>query len=311
MKATAIAALLFFNTWAFGAITSIDLPGDKAFPESLSSSKDGTLYVGNLAEGGIVRIRPGSKPEQWIKPAAFGSASFLGVLVDERSNTLWACSNDLSSSGIKVARGGRGSALIGFNLKTGAGKVRAAFAGQHNCCNDIAVGADGAAYVTNSDAPQILKLPAGGKHLQPWFTDESLRPAPNGYGLDGIAFGADGNLYVNTFDAADLYRITIEHGKPVKISKLNASRKLALTDAMRPLGQGVFLLIEGAGSLDTVTIQGDDAVIATLKDGFVTPTGVTAVGDVAWVTEGQLDLLSDATKKPRLPFKLFAVPLPK
>jgi sugar lactone lactonase YvrE len=309
MRATAIAALVFFNTLAFGAATSIDLPSDRAFPESLSSSKDGTLYVGNLAEGGIVRIRPGSKPEQWIKPAAFGSASFLGVLVDERSNTLWTCSNDLSSSGIKIARAGRGSALIGFNLKTGAGKVRAAFPGQHNYCNDIAMGADGAAYVTNSDAPQVLRLPPGGKQLRPWFTDASLRPAANGYGLDGIAFGTDGNLYVNTFDAADLYRIKIERGKPVKLTKLNSSRKLVQTDAIRPLGQGVFLLIEGAGRLDTMTITGDDAVIATLKDGFVTPTGVTAVGDVAWITEGQLDLLSDATKKPRLPFKLFAVPL--
>jgi hypothetical protein len=60
-----------------------------------------------------------------------------------------------------------------------------------------------------------------------------------------------------------------------------------------------------------VTIKGDDAVIATLEDGFVTPTGVTAVGNLAWVTEGQLDLVSDPIKKPRLPFKLFAVPLPK
>jgi sugar lactone lactonase YvrE len=311
LRVTAIAALLLFSTWAFCATTSIDLPSDRAYPESISSSRDGTLYVGNLAEGGIVRIRPGSKPERWIKPAAFGSASILGVLVDEPSNTLWVCSNDLSSSGIKVARGGRGSALIGFNLKTGAGKVYAAFPGQHNFCNDIAMGADGAAYVTNSDAPQVLKLPAGGKRLLEWFTDASLRPAPNGYGLDGIVFGADGNLYVNTFDAGDLYRITIEHGKPVKLTKLNSSRKLALTDAMRPFGQGGFLLIEGAGSVDTVTIKGDDAVIATLRDGFVTPTGVTAVGDIAWVTEGQLDLLSDPTKKPRLPFKLFAVQLPK
>jgi sugar lactone lactonase YvrE len=311
MKATAIAALLFVNTWALGASTSIDLPSDRAFPESLSSSKDGTLYVGNMVEGGIVRIRPAGKPERWIKPAAFGSASILGVLVDERSHTLWVCSNDLSSSGIKVARGRRGSALLGFNLSTGAGKVRAVFPGQHNFCNDIAIGADGAAYVTNSDAPQVLKLAPGGKQLRPWFTDASLQPAPNGYGLDGIAFGADGNLYVNTFDAGDLYRISIEQGKAGKLTKLNPSRKLALTDAMRPLREGVFLLIEGAGRLDMVTVKGDDAIVATLMDGFVTPTGVTAVGDIAWITEGQLDLVSDATKKPRLPFKLFAVPLPK
>ena len=296
---------------AIGASVSIDLPGDNAYPESLSSGRDGTLYVGNLAEGGVIRIRSNAKPEKWIKPGAFGSASILGVLVDEPGNTLWVCSNDLSSTGIKVAGGSPGSALIGFDLKTGVGRVRAPFAGNHNFCNDIAVGPDGSAYVTNSDAPQILKLLPGTAQLQVWFSDASLQPAPNGYGLDGIAFGSDGNVYFNTFDAGGLYRIKVKQGNAGNLSKLNPSRKLALTDGLRPLSPNVFLLIEGEGRLDKVTIKGDDATIETLKDGYVTPTAVTAVGDVAWVCEGQLDFIGDATKKPRLPFRLFAVPLPQ
>jgi hypothetical protein len=159
-----------------------------------------------------------------------------------------------------------------------------------------------------------LKLSPGGKQLEVWYSDSSLQPAPNGTGLDGIAFGSDGNQYVNRFDAADLYRIDVKGGKAGKLTKLNPSRKLELTDGIRPLGQGVFLLIEGAGRLDTMTIKGDNALIATLKDGYVTPTGVTPVGDIAWVSEGQLDYLFDPARhgqKPRLPFKLFAVPLPK
>jgi streptogramin lyase len=315
-RATLLAAfaLSLSGGWAIAAPTSIDLPGATVYPESLSSSKDGTLYVGDLADGGVLRIQPNGAPERWIKPGAFASASVLGVLVDEPSNTLWICSNDLSNMGIKVPGTAAGSALIGFDLKTGAGKVRAPFPGEHNFCNDMAIGADGSAYVTNSDAPQILKLSPGGKQLEVWFSDSSLQPAPNGTGLDGIAFGSDGNLYVNRFDAADLYRIDVKGGKAGKLTKLNPSRKLALTDAIRPLGHGVFLLIEGAGRLDTMTVKGDDAIIATLKDGYVTPTGVTPVAGIAWVSEGQLDYLFDPAKhgqKPRLPFRLFAVPLPK
>jgi streptogramin lyase len=310
----AVFAVLLSTTSVPAAPTSIDLPGDTVFPESLSSSKDGTLYVGALGDGGILRIRPNGTPERWIKPGAFGSASILGVLVDEPSNTLWVCSDDLSDSGVKVPGAAAGSALIGFDLTTGAGKVRAPFPGEHNLCNDMAVGADGSAFVTNSDAPQILRLPPGGKQLEVWFSDPSLQPAPNGTGLDGIAFGSDGNLYFNRFDAADLYRIDVKNGKAGKLTKLNPSRKLVLTDAIRPIGPGVFLLIEGAGRLDTMTIKGNDAIIATLKDGYVTPTGATRVGDIAWVSEGQLDFIFDPAKhdqKPRLPFKLFAVPLPK
>jgi sugar lactone lactonase YvrE len=293
---------------------SIDLPGSRAYPESLSSSHDGTLYVGNSAEGGIVRIRPNTAPEQWIKPGAFGSASVLGVLVDERSSTLWACSNDLSSIGLTVLGGKAGSALLGFNLKTGAGKVRAAFPGDHNFCNDMAVGVDGSVYVTNSDAPQILRLSPNSKRLQVWYSNPAMQPAPGGYGLDGIAFGSNGSLYVNLFDAAELYRIDVREAKAGRSTKLTASRKLELTDALRPLRPGVFLLIAGAGRVDLVTVRGNEAAILTLGDGYVTPTGVTSVGDVAWVSEGQLDFMPDGTKaegKPRLPFRLFSVALPK
>jgi hypothetical protein len=49
-----------------------------------------------------VRIKPGaSTAEQWIKPGAFDSRSTFGVLVDERYNLLWVCSNDTSGKGYR------------------------------------------------------------------------------------------------------------------------------------------------------------------------------------------------------------------
>ncbi len=54
---------------AFAVPASIDLPGDRVFPENLASGSDGTLYVGSLGSGGIFRIKPHSaKAELWIKP---------------------------------------------------------------------------------------------------------------------------------------------------------------------------------------------------------------------------------------------------
>jgi hypothetical protein len=37
-------------------VESISVPGTKAFPESITSTSDGALFVGRLGEGGIVRI---------------------------------------------------------------------------------------------------------------------------------------------------------------------------------------------------------------------------------------------------------------
>jgi streptogramin lyase len=298
---------------ALAVAASIDLPGDRIFPENITSTKDGTLYVGSLGSGGIIRIKPGAaKAEIWIKPGAFGSRSIFGVLADERSNTLWACSNDLSALGVVIASSETGSALKGFDLKTGQGKVSAKLPGDHTLCNDIAIGADGSAFVTNSAAPQILRLPPGSNQLEVWANDPLLAPPAGGAGLDGIAFGTSGSLYVDTYTTGELFRVDVVDGRAGKVTKLKPSRPLTLSDAIRPLGNNQFLIIEGAGRLDRMRIQGDDAVIETLKDGYAVPTGVAVVGHTAWVSEGQLSYVFDPAKKgqaPNLPFHIYSVPL--
>jgi sugar lactone lactonase YvrE len=298
---------------ALAAPPSIDLPGDRVFPENIASAKDGTLYVGSLGSGGIIRIKPGAaKAEIWIKPGAFGSRSIFGVLADERSNTLWVCSNDLSALGVVIASTENGSALKGFDLKTGQGKVSAELPGDHTLCNDIAIGADGSAFVTNSVAPQILRLPPGSNQLEVWADDPLLAPPAGGAGLDGIAFGTSGSLYVDTYTPGELFRVDVVDGKAGKVTKLKPSRPLTLSDAIRPLGGNEFLIIEGAGRLDRIRIQGNDAMIETLKDGYAVPTGVAVTGHTAWVSEGQLSYVFDPAKKgqsPNLPFHIYAVPL--
>jgi len=115
--------------WAIGASVAlatpaITLPGELAYPESLAASSDGTLFIGSAKLGGVLRVTPGSStPKPWIAPTTFGTRSIFGVLVDERSGMLWTCSNDLASDGIASPGSGAGSALKGFDLKTGAGKV--------------------------------------------------------------------------------------------------------------------------------------------------------------------------------------------
>ncbi|HVJ55886.1 MAG TPA: hypothetical protein VM689_25720 [Aliidongia sp.] len=306
-----LAVLAQLHGTASAAPASVTLPGNRTFPESITSTADGTLYVGSFAEGGVLRVRPGaSQAEPWIEPGAFDSRSVLGVLADERSGTLWVCSNDLSARGIPGPGSAKGSALIGFDLKTGAGKLRAPFAGDHTFCNDAAIGPDGAVYVTNTAAPQILKLRPGGTQLEIWSTDLLFQPPAQGGGLDGIAFGSDGNLYVDTFTPGEFFRVEVKDGTAGKVTKLQTSRQLVLADALRPLGGNRFLTIEGGGRLDQVTVTGDTASIETLRDGFGRPTGVTQVGQSAWVAEGQLDHVADpAGKGPTLPFRVYEVPL--
>jgi sugar lactone lactonase YvrE len=283
---------------------------DKSFPESVTSTRDGTLYAGSFNQGGVVKATSGGKAEQFIKPGAGDSRSTLGVLADEKGGMLYVCSNDLSGLGVAGPGDAKGAALKLFDLKSGVLKGSFALKDPKSLCNDIAVGSDGTAYITDSFTPNVYSLKPGGSALEVFATDPALAPAKDGVGLDGIAFGSDGNLYVTTYIPAALFRIAVKDGKAGAVTALKSSRPLDHADAMRSFGDSL-LLIEGNGKLDKVTVKGDAAEIETIKDGFTEPVSVTQVGNTAWVAEGKLSyIIGDNKGKDPGAFALKPVALP-
>jgi hypothetical protein len=255
LRAAAIVLTLGAAGAARAEMAPVGAP-DKSFPESITSTSDGALYVGSFNLGGVMKISPGGKAEQLVKPGAGDSRSTLGVLADETSGTLYVCSNDISGSGVSGPSEVKGAWLKTFDLKSGAPKGSFALSDPKSFCNDIVVGSDGTAYVTDSFTPVVYSLKPGGSALAIFATDPQLAPANGGVGLDGIAIGADGNLYVTTFIPAKLFRIAVKDGKAGAVTELTPSRPLDHADAMRAHGNG-FLLIEGNGKLDKVTVKGD------------------------------------------------------
>ena len=75
---------------------------------------------------------------------------------------------------------------------------------------------------------------------------------------------------------------------------------------MRSVGSRTMLLVEGAGRLDEVTINGNRAEIKVLKDGLAGPTAVTLVGNMAYVSEARLNLRT-SSEDPG-PFRAVGVP---
>lgn len=305
VAATAFAAAAFAAD-----MKQIDLPGDRVFPESLAAAADGTLYVSSLASGGIWRIKPGATtPEGWIKPGAFGTRSTFGVLVDQKAGVLWVCSNDATALGVPGPGSVKGSHVKAFDLATGEGKVSVALPGAATLCNDFALGPDGAVYVTNSLTPQILRLRPGSSTLEVWLESPAFEQPKDNAALDGIAFGGDGNLYVNTFVPGGFFRVDVKDGVAGKVTKLTTSRPLKFPDGLRSTGGQTFVMAEGGGTLDRVTIEGDNATFETIKDGLGGPVAVALVGGTLWAAEGQLPHLFDPKAgPPKLPFRLVGVP---
>lgn len=290
---------------------SITLPGKRAYPESLTSTADGTIFAGNLAEGGVLRIRKG-KVEPFILPGAFGTRSIEGVFADEESHTLWVCSNDYTQYGL-TALGESASAVKGFDLATGKGKISLTLPGGPNECNDFAKDEAGALYVAETTGGRILRLAPGGAALEIWAEDPRFKEADGG--PDGIALGGPGELYLNTYGGSHLFRIRIADGKPAKIDELGLSQPFFHADGLRRLDASHFVMVEGAGRLDLLAIEQDHVSVRELAKGLDEPAGVTVAGSRIWVSEARVSTIFDETKKNTpipLPWLLrsFAMPSP-
>src|SRR5437773_2152705 len=171
-------------------------------PENITSSQDGTVYFGSMNKGTIYRAVPGAaRAEPWILASATGLTRVLGVLADDRTNTLWVCQNPTRSSEGAPSVGQ--TALRSFDLRSGAAKGTYPFPPNPGICNDIAVSADGAAYVSESFRGRIHRLRPGAAALEVWVTDQQLDV------IDGLSFLADGELYANNYTSGKFYRVSV------------------------------------------------------------------------------------------------------
>jgi sugar lactone lactonase YvrE len=297
------AALLAAAVSAHAApVKEITLPGTLVYPESITSTADGTLIVGSLGHGNVMRIAPGqTTAEEWIKPGTGALNQVLGVFADEKSKTLWVCSNNLEQKG-------EATSVKAFDLKTGAIKATYPLPGQGPLCNDIAVAPDGTAYVTDTVQGAVVMLKPGAKSLETAAKDPLLA------GADGLAFGETRILYVNCVSTNKLLRLDLGlDGKSKSITELKLSRPVDRPDGMRAIGKNRLLMAENSGNMDIVTFEGQNAVIKTIKSGLESTPGVTATRGMAWIVEGKLNYRNDAQLKGKDPgkFRMFAVPLPK
>ena len=245
--------------------------------ENITSSEDGTLYFGSMAKGTIYRAAPGaSQAEPWILASATGLTRVLGVLADDRSNTLWVCQN--STGGRDGAPVIGQTALRSFDLRTGAAKGTYPFPPNSRICNDIAVASDGAVYVSESYGSRVHRLKLGASALEVWVTHQDLEV------IDGLAFLADGALYVNTFNTGRLFRIPVNaDGSAGAIVPIETSMPLSRPDGLRTAGPRTLIQAEQGGRVAELTISGNRAEVRVLRDGLTRSSGVTLVGDSAFV----------------------------
>lgn len=289
---------------------TISIPGDRLFTESLTSSRDGTVYVASYGIDGygartIYRASPGSAvAEVWIPPATDMSPGYLGVFADDSTNTLWACVlPERMAGGPQTAP----SILRAFDLATGAIKASFPLPTSEAICNDIAIAGDGAVYATDTENMEVVRLRPGASALEVWSGSGAF--GARGGILDGIAILGD-RLFVNTLATNKLFAVPIEpDGTAGPVSAIELNRPILAPDGMRSFGQDLLLVESGGpGRLSRVTLSGNSGVVATLGEGY--PGGavaVTVVGTNAYVLTAQFSAEETLPKTPTRPYEAVAV----
>ena len=258
------------------------------------------------------------KTEPFVQPGTDGLQSTFGLFADNKSGTLYACSNVLG--GPPGGPPPPPATVYAFDLKTGATKGHYPFAAAGGFCNDMATTPDGTLYATDTNNMQVEVLKKGAVTLQVWSgADGSL--GKKGGVIDGISVLGH-RIIVNELAVSKLFSIEIGKdgtaGAPVEIT---LDRPISRPDGMRSFGKSAVLIVEGGdgGKLEKVTFDGNSGKVELIKQGYPDgPVAVTVVGTTAYVCEGQLAVMmrrpgssAPAADTVAKPFKATAVEVGK
>lgn len=285
MKSFAVVlCLLLGSIPAFATTVTTD---SGAEPESITAAPDGGLILGSATKPLIYRAAKGeTKAKPWIDVSADGPVTFLGVLSDVSTNTLWGC-----EIGPRTAGNPSFSALLSFDLTTGARKTRWQLPGPISLCNDFTIGPDHALYVSDTFGSNIYRVRPGSGDGELFLNNRALD------GIDGLTF-LNGVLYVNNVIGDTIWRIPIDAsgkaGTPVNIW---TDQPIKGPDGMRAAGGHLFLAENANGRASMLTITGETAHVTVIKTGLKRPTAIEPAGDVLWVG----DRLSDNAESIPLP----------
>lgn len=186
-------------------------------PEGIAyDAATGDLYVSSIYRRKIVRVSKSGKIEDFTAPNQDGLLNVLGMKVEPKRRVLWACTfsgpRDGDRNGIGI--------LFKYDLTSGKliRKYESGSDGRKHLYNDIALTQSGDAFITDSTAGAVLRLPRATD------TIETLIPAETFVYPNGVALSAD-ERYLFVADARAVHRIDV---KSKEIRKVGHAESVSL-----------------------------------------------------------------------------------
>lgn len=187
--------------------------GNSKFEGIGADERRGSFYVSEVTGGEIHRGFSGvAQTEEWLAgDGTDGRYTARGIAVDAQGN-------------VYIAGGpnGLGNDRPDLWVYSPAGELLAALKapGDDVFLNDVTIGADGAAYFTNSNNPQIFRVAAsdGAYSVELWADAGELVERREGFNLGGIVLSADNSAFiVAQGNTGKLFRFEARTGKVSEI----------------------------------------------------------------------------------------------
>ncbi|MFP5288671.1 MAG: SMP-30/gluconolactonase/LRE family protein [Thermoanaerobaculia bacterium] len=157
------------------------IPEKDLIPEGIAHDpKTGAFFLGSLHKSKIVRIDKAGKVSDFTTSGQDGLWEVLGMKVDPATRTLWVC----SAAGAAAGEADGSAGLFRYDVDTGKLRGKHVLPGkpQPHLFNDLAFGAGGEVFLTDSKAGTLYRLKPGQDQLEV-FVGPGTLIYPNGVAI--------------------------------------------------------------------------------------------------------------------------------
>jgi len=263
---------------------TISFTKEALYPEGVEyDAENNRFLVTSLREGIVGTVTPDGKYDVLFKDDHMVSA--IGIRIDKERDRVLVCNSD---PGVSIHTSpetqGKLAGLAVFQLSSGNLIKYIDLAilskGGGHFCNDIALGWNGVAYVTDSFSPIIYKVDTDNNAS---IFMENDKFAGEGFGLNGIVV-KDDYLLVAKYNDGTLYKFPLED--PQNFSQVTLEASYPGADGLLWADDGSLILIANANTNKVIKLISDDnwasaKVVGTVDTGQVfATTGKLVHGDI-------------------------------
>lgn len=274
----------------------IAFSGDQIYPESVAwSNSQHAFLVSSIVHGQIGKVTMNGTYTPFITDPKLVSS--LGVLADEKRNTLWVAVADPGKSVRSTPEtAGKLAAVAAYNLTTGEPRgyydLGHLSPGAH-LANDLTLDAEGNLYVTDSFSPIIYRVDTAG-NASIFARNDAFEGKD--FNLNGIVYLPDGHLLVDKDNSGELFRIDVKD--PGKIERVQLPAPFKGADGLRLVDSKHLMLVQNLGTDQTIELVSQDgwksATIERKEHAHQSmPTAAVKVGKDVYVLNSRIDNLFD------------------